>query len=122
MCPRWTGSSQCTSLPQVPLQGHGAPKYAPKEAPKKSANFFKPIELPPSPSSSSRQAGAVLDLANSRQVEGSARYEWFGSSLAYLHDGILAVGSPTWTDGSVRSRLGPFNLGWLELPLKVASY
>ena len=59
-----------------------------------------------SPSSFSRQAGAVLDLANSRQVEGTARYEWFGSSLAYLYNGILAVGSPTWTDGSVRSR-GP---------------
>ena len=56
-------------------------------------------------SSSTRQAGAVLDLANSRQVEGSARYEWFGSSLAFLKDGILAVGSPTWTDGSVRSEI-----------------
>ena len=53
---------------------------------------------------SSRQAGAVLDLADSRwRVEGSARYEWFGSALAFLNGGILAVGSPTWTDGSVRS-------------------
>jgi glycosylphosphatidylinositol phospholipase D len=54
---------------------------------------------------SSRQVGAVQDIDNSQQIEGDVKYEWFGSSIAYLDasNKLLAVGSPIWTDGTKRS-------------------